>query len=68
MGISVPLLAIAAIFTGRAGVLAVCAALALIAVASTRYADASISKLVADSRRRRGGPYADGRRKKAIAA
>jgi hypothetical protein len=36
MGISVPLLAIAAIFTGLAGVLVVCAALAVIAVVSTR--------------------------------
>jgi hypothetical protein len=36
MGISVPLLAIAAIFTGLAGVLVVCAALAVIAIASTR--------------------------------
>jgi hypothetical protein len=34
MGISIPLLAIAAIFTGLAGVLAVCAALAVIAIAS----------------------------------
>jgi hypothetical protein len=36
MGISVPMLAIAAIFTGLAGVLVVCAALAVIAVASRR--------------------------------
>jgi hypothetical protein len=36
MGISVPLLAIAAIFTGLPGVLAVCAALAVIALASAR--------------------------------
>jgi Flp pilus assembly protein TadB len=36
MGISIPLLAIAAIFTGLAGVLVVCAALAVIAIASTR--------------------------------
>ena len=36
MGISVPLLAIAAIFTGLAGVIAVLAALAVIAVVSTR--------------------------------
>lgn len=36
MGISVPLLAIAAIFTGLAGVIVVCTALAVIAVASTR--------------------------------
>ncbi len=36
MGISIPLLAIAAIFTGLPGVLAVCAALAVIAVASSR--------------------------------
>jgi hypothetical protein len=36
MGISIPLLAIAAIFTGLAGVLAVCAALAVIAIASAR--------------------------------
>jgi hypothetical protein len=36
MGISVPLLAIAAIFTGLAGVLVVCGALAVITVVSTR--------------------------------
>lgn len=36
MGISIPLLAIAAIFTGLAGVIAVCAALAVIAVVSSR--------------------------------
>jgi hypothetical protein len=36
MGISVPLLAIAAIFTGLAGVIVVCAAVALIAVVSSR--------------------------------
>jgi hypothetical protein len=36
MGISVPLLAIAAIFTGLAGVLVVCGALAVIAYVSTR--------------------------------
>jgi hypothetical protein len=36
MGISVPLLAIAAIFTGLAGVLVVCTALAVIAIASSR--------------------------------
>jgi hypothetical protein len=36
MGISIPLLAIAAIFTGLAGVIVVCAALAVIAVASGR--------------------------------
>jgi VIT1/CCC1 family predicted Fe2+/Mn2+ transporter len=36
MGVSVPMLAIAAIFTGLAGVIAVCAALAVIAVASAR--------------------------------
>jgi hypothetical protein len=36
MGISVPLLAIAAIFTGLAGVVAVCAALAVIAVTAAR--------------------------------
>jgi hypothetical protein len=36
MGISIPLLAIAAIFTGLAGVIVVCAALAVIAVASSR--------------------------------
>src|SRR5262249_1269085 len=36
MGISVPLLAIAAIFTGLAGVIAVCAALAVIALATRR--------------------------------
>jgi Flp pilus assembly protein TadB len=36
MGISVPLLAIAAIFTGLAGVIVVCTALAVIAVVSSR--------------------------------
>jgi Flp pilus assembly protein TadB len=36
MGISIPLLAIAAIFTGLAGVIVVCAALAVIAFASAR--------------------------------
>ena len=36
MGISIPLLALAAIFTGIAGVIVVCAALAVIAVAATR--------------------------------
>jgi hypothetical protein len=36
MAISIPLLAIAAIFTGLAGVIAVCAALAVIAIASPR--------------------------------
>lgn len=36
MGISVPLFVTAAIFTGLAGVIVVCAALAVIAVASTR--------------------------------
>jgi len=36
MAISIPLLAIAAIFTGLAGVIAVCVALAVIAVASAR--------------------------------
>lgn len=36
MAISIPLLAIAAIFTGLSGVIAVCVALAVIAVASTR--------------------------------
>jgi hypothetical protein len=36
MGISVPLLAIAAIFTGVPGVIIVCAALVVIAVISTR--------------------------------
>jgi Flp pilus assembly protein TadB len=36
MGISIPLLAIAAIFAGLAGVIAVCAALAVIAVVSSR--------------------------------
>jgi len=34
MGVSIPLLAIAAIFTGLPGVLAVCGALAVIAIAS----------------------------------
>jgi hypothetical protein len=36
MGISVPLLAIAAVFTGLPGVIAVCVALAVIAIVSTR--------------------------------
>jgi hypothetical protein len=36
MGISIPLFAIAAIFTGLAGVIAVCVALAVIALAATR--------------------------------
>jgi small-conductance mechanosensitive channel len=36
MSISIPLLAIAAIFTGLPGVIAVCAALAVIAIVSTR--------------------------------
>ncbi len=36
MGISIPLLAIAAVFTGLAGVIVVCAALAVIAVVSAR--------------------------------
>ena len=36
MGISVPMLAVAAIFTGLAGVLVVCAALAVIAIATAR--------------------------------
>jgi hypothetical protein len=36
MGISVPLLLFAAIFTGLAGVIAVCAAIAVIAIATTR--------------------------------
>jgi hypothetical protein len=36
MAISIPLLAIAAIFTGLPGVIAVCVALAVIAIASTR--------------------------------
>jgi hypothetical protein len=36
MGISIPLFALAAIFTGIAGVVAVCAALAVIAIASAR--------------------------------
>jgi hypothetical protein len=36
MAISVPLLAIAAVFTGLAGVVVVCVALALIAIVTTR--------------------------------
>ena len=36
MGISVPLLLIAAIFTGLAGVIAVCVALAVIAIVTSR--------------------------------
>jgi hypothetical protein len=36
MGISIPLLAIAAIFTGLAGVIVVCAALAVIAIVVAR--------------------------------
>ncbi|HTE59218.1 MAG TPA: hypothetical protein VK631_02650 [Solirubrobacteraceae bacterium] len=36
MGISIPLLAIAAVFTGLPGVVAICVALAVIAIATTR--------------------------------
>jgi hypothetical protein len=36
MAVSIPLLAIAAIFTGLAGVITVCVALAVIAIVSTR--------------------------------
>ena len=36
MGISIPLMAIAAVFTGLPGVLAVCLALAVIAIVSSR--------------------------------
>ena len=36
MGISIPLLALAAIFTGLPGVIAVCAALAVIAITASR--------------------------------
>jgi hypothetical protein len=36
MGISIPLLLIAAVFTGLPGVIAVCAALAVIAIVSSR--------------------------------
>jgi hypothetical protein len=36
MAISIPLLTIAAVFTGLAGIIAVCVALAVIAIASTR--------------------------------
>jgi VIT1/CCC1 family predicted Fe2+/Mn2+ transporter len=36
MGVAVPLLLIAAIFTGLAGVIAVCAALAVIAIVASR--------------------------------
>ena len=36
MGISIPLFAIAAVFTGLAGVIAVCVALAVIAITSAR--------------------------------
>jgi hypothetical protein len=36
MGISIPLMAVAALFTGLAGVIAVCAALAVIAIAASR--------------------------------
>jgi hypothetical protein len=36
MGISIPLLAIAAVFTGIAGVVVVCVALAVIAIVSSR--------------------------------
>ena len=38
MGISVPLMLIAAIFTGLAGVIAVCGAIAVIAIVSARQA------------------------------
>jgi hypothetical protein len=37
MALSIPLLAIAAIFAGLAGVIAVCAALAVVAIVSARY-------------------------------
>jgi hypothetical protein len=37
MAISVPLLAVAAVFTGIAGVVAVCVALAVIAIVTTRH-------------------------------
>jgi hypothetical protein len=36
MGISIPLMAIAAIFTGLAGVIAVCAAIVVVAIVATR--------------------------------
>ena len=36
MGISIPLFAIAAVFTGLAGVIAVCVALAVVAITSAR--------------------------------
>jgi hypothetical protein len=36
MGISIPMLAIAAVFTGLAGVIVVCVALAVIAIVSSR--------------------------------
>jgi hypothetical protein len=36
MGISIPLMAVAALFTGLAGVIAVCAAIAVVAIAATR--------------------------------
>jgi small-conductance mechanosensitive channel len=36
MGISIPLMAIAAIFTGLAGVIAVCAAIAVVAIVAAR--------------------------------
>ena len=36
MALSIPLLAIAAVFTGLPGVIAVCAALAIIAIVTTR--------------------------------
>jgi hypothetical protein len=36
MGVSIPLLAIAAIFTGLAGVIAVCAALGVVALVASR--------------------------------
>lgn len=36
MGISIPLMAIAAIFTGLAGVIAVCVAIAVVAIVSAR--------------------------------
>ena len=36
MGISIPLMLIAAIFTGLAGVIAVCVAIAVVAIVSTR--------------------------------
>jgi len=62
MGISIPMLAIAAIFTGLPGVLAVCAARAVIAIASALERDAVrmrtwVSAAQSGCSRRRSSPW-----------